>query len=422
MLLGCIADDFTGASDLANTLAKADMRTVQFVGTPDGLASADCDAAVVSLKTRSVAPSEAVAQSLAALAALREAGATQILFKYCSTFDSTREGNIGPVADALLDALEAPCAIVCPAFPAAGRSIYRGHLFVGDRLLSESGLENHPLNPMTDANLVRWLGYQTKHKVGLLPQSVVAQGHTAIRAALDACAVRGERLVVCDAINDADLIALGHAAKGMALVTGGSGIAMGLPDNFRDTASPAAAPALVFPGGAAFAMAGSCSQATRAQIAAHVAAGEPVLHLDVPAVLAGRYTVADALAWVTAQSGARLPLIASSDEPDAVRALQARFGQGEAAHVIEAFFGALAKALVGQGVHRLIIAGGETSSAVVAALGIEAMRIGPEIDPGVPLLLSEGETPLVLALKSGNFGSFDFFLKTLALINASTRP
>ncbi len=422
MLLGCIADDFTGASDLANTLAKAGMRTVQFVGTPEGLAGTDCEAAVVSLKTRSVAPVDAVAQSLAALAALRKAGARQILFKYCSTFDSTREGNIGPVADALLDALDATCAIVCPAFPAAGRSIYRGHLFVGDRLLNESGLENHPLNPMTDASLVRWLGHQTRHKVGLVPQSVVAQGHTAIRAALDACAARGERLVVCDAINDADLIALGHAAKGMALVTGGSGIAMGLPDNFRDTASPSAASALVFPGGAAFAMAGSCSAATRTQIAEHEKAGEPVLHLDVPAVLAGTYTVADATAWVKAQNGARLPLIASSDEPDAVRALQARFGQGEAAHIIEGFFGELAKSLVSQGVRRLIIAGGETSSAVVAALDIEAMRIGPEIDPGVPLLLSEGQTPLALALKSGNFGSPDFFLKTLALINAGTRP
>ncbi len=422
MLLGCIADDFTGASDLANTLAKAGMRTVQFVGTPEGLAGTDCEAAVVSLKTRSVAPVDAVAQSLSALAALRKAGARQILFKYCSTFDSTREGNIGPVADALLDALDATCAIVCPAFPAAGRSIYRGHLFVGDRLLNESGLENHPLNPMTDASLVRWLGHQTRHTVGLVPQSVVAQGHTAIRAALDACAARGERLVVCDAINDADLIALGHAAKGMALVTGGSGIAMGLPDNFRDTASPAAASALVFPGGAAFAMAGSCSAATRAQIAEHEKAGEPVLHLDVPAVLAETYTVADATAWVNAQNGARLPLIASSNEPDAVGALQARFGQGEAAHIIEGFFGELAKSLVSQGVRRLIIAGGETSSAVVAALDIEAMRIGPEIDPGVPLLLSEGQTPLALALKSGNFGSPDFFLKTLALINAGTRP
>ena len=422
MLLGCIADDFTGASDLANTLAKAGMRTVQFVGTPDGLTAVNCDAAVVSLKTRSVAPADAVAQSLAALAALRKAGARQILFKYCSTFDSTREGNIGPVADALLDALDATCAIVCPAFPAAGRSIYRGHLFVGDKLLNESGLENHPLNPMTDANLVRWLGHQTRHKVGLLPQSVVGLGHAAIRTALDACAARGERLVVCDAIADADLMALGHAAKGMALVTGGSGIAMGLPDNFREITAPAQADAVVFPGGAAFAMAGSCSQATRAQIAAHAKAGEPVLHLDVPAVLDGRYTVVDALAWATARKNARLPLIASSDEPDAVRALQARFGQGEAAHIIEAFFGALAKALVSQGVNRLIIAGGETSSAVVAALGVEAMRIGPEIDPGVPLLLSEGATPLALALKSGNFGSPDFFLKTLALINAGTRP
>ncbi len=419
MLLGCIADDFTGASDLANTLAKAGMDTVQFVGAPASLATTPCQAAVVSLKTRSIPAGEAVRQSLDALEALRRAGARQILFKYCSTFDSTPEGNIGPVADALLEALGAEVAIVCPAFPAAGRNLYRGHLFVGDALLNESGLENHPLNPMTDANLVRWLRRQTRHQVGLVVQPVVAEGPAAIRAALDAAAARGERLMVCDAIAEADLVALGHAAAGMKLVTGGSGIAMGLPANFG--IAPGGEPArLPFPPGRAVALAGSCSNATRAQIAGHEQAGEPVLRLDVPAVLGARIGPADVLRWIEGQSRARLPLVASSDEPAAVRALQASFGQGEAAHAIESFFGELAASLAASGVRRLIIAGGETSSAVVAALGVDAMRIGPEIDPGVPLLLADGPAPLALALKSGNFGAPDFFLKALALIDAGT--
>ncbi len=422
MLLGCIADDFTGASDLANTLAKAGMSTIQFVGTPASLMSASCDAAVVSLKTRSVSPEDAVRQSLAALDSLRQAGAQQILFKYCSTFDSTRHGNIGPVADALIEALGTSTAIVCPAFPAAGRSIYRGHLFVGNKLLNESGLEHHPLNPMTDANLVRWLGYQTRHKVGLIPHDVIAQGAVIIRNALDEAAARGEKLVVCDAIVDADLIALGHAAKGMALVTGGSGIAMGVPDNFRQPGTrPAMAVPLQFPAGRTIGLAGSCSEATRGQIAHHVQAGEPVLRLDIPAVLDGTFTIANATAWIENQSPARLPLVASSDDPEVVRAMQTRFGQDKVADAIEHFFGALAVALAARGYCRLIIAGGETSSAVVAALGVSAMRIGPEIDPGVPLLLSEGSQPTALALKSGNFGARDFFLKTRTMMNADTR-
>ncbi len=249
MLLGCIADDFTGASDLANTLAKAGMRTIQYVGAPKS-GSIDCDAGVVSLKSRSIPVAEAVRQSLEALDALQKAGCQQILFKYCSTFDSTREGNIGPVADALIAALGAGTAIVCPAFPTNARTVYKGHLFVGDKPLNESGMQNHPLTPMTDSDLVRWLGYQTKHKVGLITAETVAKGAEAVRAALDAAAGRGEKLVVCDAIFDQDLMVLGHAANGMALITGGSGIAMGLPGNFRASgAIGEITPAPAAPGG-----------------------------------------------------------------------------------------------------------------------------------------------------------------------------
>lgn len=416
MLLGCIADDFTGASDLANTLAKGGMRTTQYVGVPAG--SLDAEAGVISLKSRSIAPSDAVAQSLAALAALKAAGCRQILFKYCSTFDSTRQGNIGPVADALLDALDAPVAIVCPAFPTNARTVYKGHLFVGDKPLNESGMEHHPLTPMTDANLVRWLGYQTRHKVGLVTAETVAQGAQAVRQALEAAAARGERLVVCDAIFDRDLMVLGEAAAGMALLTGGSGIAMGLPENFRRGGTlRTAAESPAAPGGRTVALAGSCSRATRAQVAFH-AAREPALALDPEEVLAGEQTVDATARWVERQDEGSLPLVYSSADPAIVSALQGRHGTERMAHAIEDFFARLAARLAAGDFRRILVAGGETSSAVVSALGGAPMRIGPEIDPGVPVLVTEGGKPLALVLKSGNFGAEDFFLKARKVIDA----
>lgn len=415
MLIGAIADDFTGASDLANTLAKRGMRATLFVGVPaDGLAR--CEAGVIALKSRSNPATEAVAQSLEALVALRAAGAEQIIFKYCSTFDSTKEGNIGPVADALLGALDAPTAIVCPAFPTNGRTIYRGHLFVGDKLLNESGMEKHPLTPMIDANIARWLSYQSKNRVGLIPLDIVRKGPAAIRAAIEEGIRRNETLIVCDATSDDDLLALGHAAKGMALVTGGSGIALGLPDNF--SRAGAAAAALTVPAGKAIALSGSCSLATAGQVARHRQA-LPAFQLDVEAILGGRQKVPDILAWLDgAARGAPLPLVYSTADASIVKALQAKHGADRLAQTIEGFFAKLAGALVAHGFSRIITAGGETSSAIVAGLGIRAMAIGPEIDPGVPVLVSEGEPRLALALKSGNFGAPDFFEKALATIDA----
>jgi uncharacterized protein YgbK (DUF1537 family) len=417
MLIGSLADDFTGASDLANTLAKRGMRTTLFVGVPEG-GFLPCEAGVIALKTRSNPVSEAVAQSLAALAALQGAGAQQIIFKYCSTFDSTKEGNIGPVADALLAAMNAPGAIVCPAFPTNKRTIYRGHLFVGDKLLNESGMERHPLTPMVDANIARWLSYQSQNRVGLIPLETVRLGVEAVKAALAEAAKRNEKLIVCDATSDEDLITLGHAVKGMALVTGGSGIALGLPDNFSEARRSRAASPLSAPDGPAFALSGSCSTATAGQVARH-AQGAPTFQLDVEAILAGAQTEADILGWLAGEAGkAALPLIYSTADAGAVAALQAKHGGSKVAHAIEHFFSHLAQTLVGRGYRRVITAGGETSSAIVSALGITAMGIGPEIDPGVPVVVSEGKPRLALALKSGNFGAPDFFVKALATIDS----
>lgn len=411
MILGAIGDDFTGSSDLGLTLSAGGMKAVQYVGIPEGPAAADVDAGIVALKTRSIPVAEAVAQSRAALAWLRAQGARQFLFKYCSTFDSTPEGNIGPVIDALLADLGGEGGvIVCPAFPATGRRLFMGHLFVADRLLSESGMQNHPLTPMTDPDLRRWLGHQTRHGVGHLPLSDLRAGQGAARLAVEVSA--GRPLVVCDAIEDADLHALAPVCAAATLITGGSGIALGLPA--LHGFSPASAPGWRGEGGRpALCLSGSCSTATRAQIAAHRAAGGAQHALDIAAVVEGRAEVDALIDW--ALGAGELPLIYSSDDPEQVRHWQDRYGTETVAGAIEATFGQLAARTVAAGVGRLISAGGETSGAVVGALGTRALEIGPAIDPGVPALRATG-MDLVLALKSGNFGAEDFFHKAARVL------
>jgi uncharacterized protein YgbK (DUF1537 family) len=418
MLLGCIADDFTGASDLANTLAKGGMATVQFVGVPAGDAGAGCEAGVVALKTRSIEAKEAVAESLAALEWLRGQSCRQFLFKYCSTFDSTPQGNIGPVAEALLDALAAPVAVVCPVFPATGRTLFMGHLFVKERLLNESGMEKHPLNPMTDPDIRRWLRRQTRGEVGLLPYGIVRQGAAAIGTALAAEAARDHRLVVVDAVTDEDLIAIGTAAAGHRLITGGSGIAMGLPENFR-RAGLLGGHHAAFAGraGPGAVLSGSCSSASRGQVAAYLA-NHPGLKVDPDALMSGGLTAEAAASFVTERI-AQSPIVYSTATPDAIEAAQARHSRAAIAAAIEGFFGELATNLVEAGVTRLAVGGGETAGAVVTALGVERFTIGPEIDPGVPALAADGARPVMLALKSGNFGATDFYAKALRVLEGA---
>ena len=403
MRLGCIGDDFTGSSDLANTLAKGGMRVVQYTGIPDGPAAASVEAGVVALKTRSIPAPEAVRQSLAALDWLRAQGCEQILFKYCSTFDSTPEGNIGPVADALAEALDARKVIVCPAFPGTGRSIYQGHLFVADRLLNECGMQNHPLTPMTDPDIRRWLAPQTRHSVGHVAAADVFAGPERIAAALEAQDAAGHRLIVVDALRDADLVAIGAAAKGLPLITGGSGIAIGLPANFGCTPAPVPWQGQAGKGAA---LSGSCSTATRAQVAHH-AARHPAREIPAEEVIEGRLSAAEIADWILSQDG--LPLAYSSADPAEVARVQERHGRAHAAETLEACFAEIARRLVAGGITRLITAGGETSGAVVEGLQLGTLDIGPEIDPGVPALRAGPD--LVVALKSGNFGAVDFFEK-----------
>jgi uncharacterized protein YgbK (DUF1537 family) len=412
LLLGCIADDFTGATDLASMLVRNGMTAVQVIGVPEGPLP-EADAVIVALKSRTAPVGQAVSESLAACEALLAAGARQIFFKYCSTFDSTDEGNIGPVADALLKRLEGGFALVCPAFPTNGRTVFQGHLFVGQSLLSESGMENHPLTPMKDPNLVRVLSRQTDGAVGLVPFQQVEQGAAAIRQAMTRLKEGGRRYAIVDAVTDAHLVAIGEAAAPHALITGGSGVAMGLPENFRRSGLlPARADAGSLPPmqGLAAVVAGSCSRATLGQIGL-ARDHAPVLELDPLATPDAQALIAQALSWAEGKLSAERPVvIAASATPEKVAALQAKLGREAAGTLVEHTLAEVAAALVAQGVKRLVVAGGETSGAVVSRLGVRSLRIGAEIDPGVPWTFAE-PLGLHLALKSGNFGARDFFLK-----------
>jgi uncharacterized protein YgbK (DUF1537 family) len=423
VLLGAIADDFTGATDLCNTLVRRGMPTVQLIDVPAaGSAVPDAEAVVIALKSRTIPAAEAVSMSLAALDWLRATGARQILFKYCSTFDSTDAGNIGPVAEALLDALGAGFTLFCPAFPEAGRTIYKGYLFVGDVLLSESGMRDHPLTPMRDPSLVRVLQCQSRGRVGLVQHRTVAQGAAAIRAAFADLQGQGLRHAIVDAIADHDLEAIGEAAADLPLITGGSGIALGLPANFRRQGllgEGGGADALPSVGGAAAVLSGSCSEATQAQVT-YMRERAPAFSID-PLAAADRDDLAEeALAWATPRLGERPVLISATAPPETVAMVQERLGRERAGALVEEVMGQIAKGLVARGVQRLVIAGGETAGAVVQALGISGLRIGRQIDPGVPWTVSlpgsPDEKPLALALKSGNFGAEDFFLRAFAVL------
>ena len=416
--LGCIADDYTGASDLANTLTRAGLRTVQTIGVPsDDLALPEVDAVVVSLKSRSIEASMAVERSRAAEKWLRGRGASHVLFKVCSTFDSTDEGNIGPVMDALRADSGDEIVLVTPAFPETGRTVYQGNLFVGSVPLNESPLKDHPLNPMHDSNLVRVLARQSRTRIGLVDLATVTRGPEAVRAKLTDLAGKGVGAAIIDAVFDLDLETIGAVAVKHKVSVGASGMGLGLA---RALASgKAAAPDIASEpvGGPAACLAGSCSQATLGQIA-NAEKIMPVLHLDPDQVIKGKDEARRALAWARERLDSGPVLIVSSSTPDEVAALQARHGRDLAGHAIEQAMADIAEGLVQSGVHRLVVAGGETSGAVVDRLKIPGFLVGAEIAAGVPVLRAVGakEGAMLLALKSGNFGGPEFFSDALGLM------
>ncbi|MHC8367226.1 3-oxo-tetronate kinase [Pseudomonas sp. ZT5P21] len=422
-LLGCIADDFTGATDLANMLVRGGMRTVQSIGIPSSEVAAglDADAIVIALKSRTTPTTDAVAESLAALNWLRAQGCEQIFFKYCSTFDSTAAGNIGQVSEALLKALDGDFTLACPAFPENGRTIFRGHLFVQDQLLNESGMQHHPLTPMTDANLVRVLQSQTTLNVGLLRYDSIALGVEHVRKKIAELRAQGIGMAIADALCDQDLYTLGTACADLPLLTGGSGLALGLPENFRRAGKLRDLDASSLPevAGGEVVLAGSASVATNGQVAAWLESGRPALRIDPLALAVGEPVVAHALAF--AKDNEQTVLIYATSSPDEVKAVQQKLGVEQAGSLVEHAFGEIALGLLQSGVRRFVIAGGETSGAVVQALGVQLLQIGAQIDPGVPATVSSTDEPLALALKSGNFGCREFFDKALKQLAGGTK-
>jgi len=412
LLLGSVADDFTGATDLASMLTRGGMRTILKLGPPaPGEAVPEAEAVVVALKSRTAPVAEAVAESLASWRWVAAGGARQCYFKYCSTFDSTPEGNIGPVAEALMAEIGAAQTIYCPALPENGRTIYQGKLFVFDELLSESGMRNHPLTPMRDADLRRVVAAQLAEgkKVGLVPFAVMEQGAAAIRARLDALAAEGVAHVVIDALTDAHLAALGLACKAMPLVTAGSGLGLALPANYAAEGLLMGGAADVLPaiGGRTLLLSGSCSVATNAQVERWQRDGGATLRLDPLALADGRQGAAAALDWAAEQAGPAL--IAATQPPEQVKAAQEKLGRDRAAALVEHCLAGIATGARAAGVRRFVVAGGETAGAVAQALGAERLAVGPSIAPGVPWCATLGPEPVALALKSGNFGAETFF-------------
>lgn len=417
--LGCIADDFTGATDLANNLVQAGMRVLQAIGIPSGPLPVDVDAVVIALKSRTEATDVAVSETLEGLRWLQEQGAQQIYFKYCSTFDSTAQGNIGPVTEALMDALGTDFTIATPAFPDNNRTVFKGYLFVGDVLLHESGMRNHPLTPMTDSNLVRVMQSQCHRKVGLIDYSDVSRGVEAIRHRMQALRAEGVSIAIVDAVSNDDLLSIGEAVKDLSLVTAGSGVAIGLPQNFNLSANNQAA-ALPAAQGYQAIVSGSCSVATNNQVAAFIRAGYQAFALDPVQIASGKDVPNTMLERILPALAQGPVLVYSSSDPQTVSQVQSQFGAAHIGAQVEATIADIAVGMVHAGVGQLIVAGGETSGACVKALGITQMQIGPQIDPGVPWCYAltgvDGGKGVHITLKSGNFGSEDFFIKAFSRI------
>ncbi|PWJ21643.1 3-oxo-tetronate kinase [Jannaschia seohaensis] len=415
-VLGCIADDFTGATDLAGLLARSGVPVSLRIGIPSEPPSDPAPFEVIALKCRTAPVAQAVADCRAALDWLQSAGAERIFWKYCSTFDSTAEGNIGPVAEALMADLGTSQTIYCPAFPENGRAIFMGNLFVGRQPLAESPMKDHPLTPMRDSNLMRLLAPQVTRPVGLVDRLTVAQGVEAVRAELSRLSEAGVAHVVMDAVANEDLYVIAEACRDMPLMTGGSAVAMPLPALYiadgalGGRSEAAAAPDLPQ---AAVVLSGSCSAMTNAQVSAYMASGAPALQLD-PVELA-RTGPQAALDWLAGQDLERAPLLYATADPASVRAAQETLGRDRAGEVVEQALAACAVAARDAGARRIVVAGGETSGAVTQALGVTRLDIGKEIAPGVPWTFCDsGGHRIALTLKSGNFGAETFFADALA--------
>jgi uncharacterized protein YgbK (DUF1537 family) len=412
-VIGAIADDFTGATDLAVAFQREGLRTVLFFGQPSPQAVIPPhDAMIIALKSRTIPAADAVAQSLDALNWLTTSGADQIYFKYCSTFDSTPAGNIGPVLDALSDALSAPLVVMTPSSPEHNRTQYQGHLFVGEMLLSESHMRNHPLTPMTDSFLPRVLECQTEKTVSLLAHHTVQSGGKAVQDALALAETRGDKYVLADAINRADLQTLGRATMDAPLVAGAAGFGGGIAAAIAEYAGGKISKPIDPVGPApTVVLSGSCSARTLEQIDVLRAAGRATYRLDVMKDQDPESLAAAALSWYDSIEPGSAPLIYSSLDPARLQEVQEVIGVQRSASILERATAATAIGLIERGVRRIVSAGGETSGAIVTAIGVEGVLIGPEAARGVPWIYTTGPEPLALLLKSGNFGEQDMLVR-----------
>ena len=419
MKLGIIGDDFTGSSDIANNLKKSGMQVSMYAGIPTLLPSEikkeSTDAAVIALKTRTIPIEEAISESLKALAWLKDCGCEQFIFKYCSTFDSTKKGNIGPVTDAIMEELNTDFTIACPSFPDAGRTVYFGHMFVNGKPLNESGMENHPLTPMTDHNLVRWLNYQTKDNVGLIDFQTISKGANSIKERIQTLKTDGYKYAIVDTIKNDDFEIICNGVKDLPFLTGGSGIALGLPKIYKDRGLLSATNFEIPKNNSnAIILSGSCSVATINQINIYKEKN-PSLYISPDEVINNEDLVEKVFSWIK-DNETLSPLIYSSSDTKTVTEKQKQYGQEILANKIETFFELLSKKLVKDNFGTFISAGGETSGAVIKGLGVQELKIGEEISHGVPALWSphsNGNKPISVTLKSGNFGQTDFFERAL---------
>ena len=426
MKLGIIGDDFTGSSDIANNLKKSGMKVSMYAGIPHSKAKDEqnhfTDAIVIALKTRTLPIENAISESLKALSWLKECGCQQFIFKYCSTFDSTKEGNIGPVTDAIMEELNIDFTIACPSFPDAGRTVFYGHMFVNGKPLNESGMEKHPLNPMTDHNLVRWLDYQTKHSVGLIDYETINKGVKSVKEKINNLKFEGYKYAIVDTINNSNFDSICNGVKDLRFLTGGSGIALGLPKIYEKEGLLSDEEFQIPENSTnSIILSGSCSTATLNQIEVYKKEN-PSYFISADEVMNNKNLIEDVIKWIK-NNETLSPLIYSSADPKIVKEKQTQYGQEILANKIEKFFEKLSNKLLNHTFGIFISAGGETSGAVVNGLGLQEFKIGQEISHGVPALWSPNSNcnkPVSVALKSGNFGQIDFFERALRILRTKT--
>lgn len=413
--LGCIADDFTGATDLASMLARSGVNVSLRIGVPLSTPKNTAEIEVIALKTRSISASKAIEESLSALKWLKEAGAKKYFFKYCSTFDSTAEGNIGPVSEALMNELKVDQTIYCPAFPENGRSIYMGNLFVGQKLLSESSMKDHPLTPMNDSNLMRLLSAQVSRRVGLADRIVVNSGVNSLKEKLISLKENDVPHVIVDAVADTDLDTIASACQDMDFITGGSALAMPLAEFYKASGKISANDNSFMNkklNTGSIILSGSCSEMTIIQVKNFIQRGAAAFQLD-PIDLAEN-GVKKVLDWLSSQDFTKNIIIYATSDPDTVKKVQAELGVDMAGKIVEQGLSECAIAARELGIKNFIIAGGETSGAITKALNVRQLDIGIEIAPGVPWTFSgKRNNQIALSLKSGNFGSEEFFTEAL---------